>query len=105
MKENCWEFMKCGRESGGLRVEELGVCPAAIEKDLDGINSGKNAGRCCSAISGTLCTGRKQGDFTQKVLGCIKCKFYIKVFLEEKDEDYKSPLEVIKILEERKKHK
>ncbi|MGD0283853.1 MAG: two-CW domain-containing protein, partial [Dissulfurispiraceae bacterium] len=25
---NCWEFKKCGREMGGVNIEQLGVCPA-----------------------------------------------------------------------------
>jgi len=27
-KLNCWEFKKCGRQPGGPKVAELGVCPA-----------------------------------------------------------------------------
>jgi len=30
-KKNCWEFMKCGREPGGVNAIELGVCRAATE--------------------------------------------------------------------------
>ena len=26
---NCWEVKKCGREPGGAKVAELGVCPAS----------------------------------------------------------------------------
>ena len=29
MKKNCWEYKKCGREVGGAKVKDLGVCPAA----------------------------------------------------------------------------
>jgi hypothetical protein len=25
---NCWEFKNCGREIGGIKVKEMGVCPA-----------------------------------------------------------------------------
>lgn len=28
-KLNCWEFKKCGRETGGLKIKEMGVCPDA----------------------------------------------------------------------------
>jgi hypothetical protein len=28
VKENCREYMSCGREPGGARVHEYGVCPA-----------------------------------------------------------------------------
>jgi hypothetical protein len=37
--------MKCGREPGGEKSEELGVCRAAVEGSYDGNNFGKNAGR------------------------------------------------------------
>jgi len=30
-KKNCWEVMNCGRQTGGTKVSEMGVCPAAIE--------------------------------------------------------------------------
>lgn len=26
IEKNCWEFKKCGRETGGSKVKELGVC-------------------------------------------------------------------------------
>ena len=45
VKLNCWEFMKCGRQPGGEKVDELGVCPASIEPRTDGTNSGKMGGR------------------------------------------------------------
>jgi len=82
-KQNCWEFMKCGREPGGSRVKKLGVCPAALELRADGINCGKNGGRACWAIAGTFCQGKVQGTFAQKLCNCIKCEFYKKVVLEE----------------------
>jgi hypothetical protein len=37
---NCWEFKKCGREPGGHKVEELGVCPATTDKEFNGVNKG-----------------------------------------------------------------
>lgn len=73
---NCWEFKKCGREDGGTRVRELGVCPAAVHKEADGLNGGKNAGRICWAVAGTLCGGKKQGTFAQKEATCLACNFY-----------------------------
>ena len=47
MKLNCWEAMDCGRHKGGKKVDELGVCPASLEKRLDGVNGGVNGGRSC----------------------------------------------------------
>ncbi len=29
MAKNCWDFKSCGREQGGTKAAELGVCPAA----------------------------------------------------------------------------
>jgi hypothetical protein len=83
MKQNCWEFKKCGREPGGSNVDELGVCPAATETKVDGIHGGKNAGRCCWAIAGTLCGGVEQGTFAVKSRNCMECEFYKNLQKEE----------------------
>jgi hypothetical protein len=82
-KQNCWEFKKCGRELDGLKAEELGVCPANIEKKVAGVNSGKNGGRACWALAGTLCGGKIQGTFATKLQNCRNCKFYQLVTAEE----------------------
>jgi hypothetical protein len=80
---NCWEFKKCGRNPGGTKVVELGVCPASIETRTDNINRGKNGGRACWAISGTLCGGKVQGTFATKLTNCMQCEFYQQVGSEE----------------------
>ncbi len=82
-KLNCWEFMRCGRQPGGERVDELGVCPASIESRTDGMNSGKMGGRSCWAITGTFCDERIQGEFASKMSDCVHCKFYRRVAHEE----------------------
>ena len=82
-KLNCWEFKKCGREPGGSDTEELGVCLAAEEKSYDGVNGGKNGGRYCWALTGTLCGGEVQETFVKKLNDCQKCNFMTKVWLEE----------------------
>jgi hypothetical protein len=74
-KPNCWEFMKCGRQPRGERVATLGVCPAATEKKLDGTHHGKNAGRACWAVAGTLCEGSRG---LKKTTGAGS-EFYVKV--------------------------
>lgn len=76
---NCWEFKRCGREPGGANVHELGICPAAIAKNCDGIHGGICGGRACWAISGTLCNGRLQGTSASKLKNCLKCDFYQQV--------------------------
>ena len=73
---NCWEFMKCGRELGGDKVNELGTCRAASDKRFNEINSGVNGGRICWAITGTFCGGEIQGTFAKKLGCCTKCNYY-----------------------------
>jgi hypothetical protein len=82
-KLNCWEFHRCGRQPGGEKVGELGVCPAAIEAKLDGLHGGKNGGRACWVVAGTLCGGRERGIFAAKYRDCLKCPFYRQVMEEE----------------------
>ena len=82
-KQNCWEFKKCGRETGGIKVAELGVCPASGETRINGTNSGKNGGRSCWVVSGTLCGGKVQGTFATKLGNCLACEFYKLVTKEE----------------------
>jgi hypothetical protein len=84
-KQNCWEHERCGREPGGARVDELGVCPAATCDEADGINSGHMGGRICWAIAGTLCGGLVQGSFAEKLTTCLSCPFFKKVMNEEGD--------------------
>ncbi len=82
-RQNCWEYKKCGREPGGAREHERGLCPAALETRTDGINGGKNGGRVCWAVAGTLCGGEVQGSFCQKLGNCMRCDFFDKVLFEE----------------------
>ena len=68
-KQNCWEFMKCGRERGGAKEQELGVCPAVTDVSSHGLNDGENGGRICWAI-------------IDKPL-CLQCEFRYKVMADE----------------------
>jgi hypothetical protein len=83
LKQNCWEFKKCGRQPGGHRVAELGVCPAATEQLLDGSHGGRNAGRACWVVAGSLCGGKIQGTYAAKLLNCWRCEFMNRVKQEE----------------------
>jgi hypothetical protein len=85
-KLNCWEYKKCGREPGGLKEKELGVCPATTDIRLDGVHSGKNSGRTCWVVAGTLCEGKVQGSFAKKETACTLCDFYKTVLMEEKND-------------------
>lgn len=82
-KTNCWEFKKCGREPGGIKSKELGVCPASLATAVNGVNSGTNGGRICWALTGTLCGGKVQGTFAQKLANCCECEFYKMVRQQE----------------------
>ena len=62
---NCWEFKSCGREAGGAQVGPLGACPAFPKN-----------GRNCCRVAGTLCAGKVQGTFAQKLGNCLACDFY-----------------------------
>lgn len=63
--KNCWEIRKCGREQGGARATELGVCPAYPDR-----------GHSCWLVAGTLCGDEVQGTFAPKELNCLKCEVY-----------------------------
>jgi hypothetical protein len=76
---NCWEFMNCGREVGGRRVAEMGVCPAAVASRLDGVLGGTNGGRCCWIVAGTFCKGKPQGTFARRYASCRQCDFFRRV--------------------------
>lgn len=75
--------MGCGREPGGERTHELGVCPAADMTDHTGINGGKNAGRFCWYVAGTLCSGNVEGTYAAKFESCLKCPFLREVVMQE----------------------
>ena len=81
-KANCWERKKCGREAGGARAAELGIC-AAASANMNALNGGNHGGRICWSVAGTLCGGEIQGTFAQKVANCMACEFYLEVKREE----------------------
>jgi hypothetical protein len=82
-KLNCWEFKRCERQPGGRKAAELGVCPAAVDERLHGVHGGKNAGRACWVLAGTMCGGKVQGTFAQKYDNCESCEFFRTVKEEE----------------------
>lgn len=84
-KQNCWEYMKCGREPGGENARKLGICPAAEDTSYSGFNQGINAGRLCWLVAGTFCGGKVQGAFAEKRVSCKQCDFYQRVHAEEGD--------------------
>ena len=82
-KKNCWEVLKCGRGPRGVKEHELGLCPAATETKVNGLHGGINGGRVCWAITGTLCTGKVQGEYAEKIKECTSCEFYKQTHKEE----------------------
>jgi hypothetical protein len=81
-RKNCWEVIKCGREPNG-KNQDLGVCPAAVPGEYDGINNGKYGGRFCWSLAGSFCKGAIQGSVAKKLKTCEDCAFYILVNNEE----------------------
>ncbi|EGY24307.1 methyl-accepting chemotaxis (MCP) signaling domain protein [Desulfovibrio sp. A2] len=61
----CWEFKKCGREKGGPKEKEMGVCPAWPDH-----------GFSCAGVTGTFCGGKIQETFAKKIGNCAKCDFF-----------------------------
>lgn len=82
-KLNCWEFMRCGRQSGGEMSSSKGVCPVCTENRLDGVHGGENAGRACWAVAGISCEGKATGTFVSNDEACISCEFFNLVRKEE----------------------
>ena len=80
--KNCWQVIKCGREPNG-RNENLGICPAAIPGEHDGINNGEFGGRFCWNLAGSFCKGAIQGSIAKKLGNCQECNFYVLVSKEE----------------------
>lgn len=82
---NCWEVKGCGREPGGQRAEEFGVCPAATAREYNGNNRGINGGRYCWRVAGTLCQRAREAGETEegKRNKCATCSFHLQVLEEE----------------------
>ena len=88
MKKNCWEVMECDWQPDDIKKDKLGVCPAVEDSRFNGLHGGKNAGRTCWMIAGTLCGGKVQGTYAQKYKSCIECEFY-KLVKKEEGLDFK----------------
>jgi hypothetical protein len=96
-RKNCWEYKKCGRERGGANVDELGVCPATVEDRLDGTHGGKNGGRACWVVAGSMCGGKVQGTFAQKYGNCVLCDFF-KSVEEDEGNNFSSCIELLEYI-------
>jgi hypothetical protein len=97
-KQNCWEIKKCGRQAGGNKVKELGECIAAKETRVNGVHGGKNGGRVCYALAGTLCGGKVQGTYASKLANCMQCEVY-KLILKEENTNHKNTTQILALIE------
>jgi len=68
--------MKCGREPGGEKVDELGICRATADELFNGANGGKNGGRICFAVAGTFSNDVAQCSCLGKLASCKDCSFF-----------------------------
>ncbi|MBF0563721.1 MAG: hypothetical protein HQK89_00605 [Nitrospirae bacterium] len=82
MKENCWQFKRCGREPGGHNVKSHDVCPAAANEKTDGVNNGDNGGRNCWTMAGSF-SGKNTCTAYGNLISCMFCDFFKKVEKEE----------------------
>lgn len=82
-KPNCWEFMKCGKEPGGVNAGKSGACPVAKEALADGLNGGINGGRICWIIAEKYCTEEIKCSGLHRKSSCYSCEFRYKVTIEE----------------------
>jgi hypothetical protein len=80
-KLNCWQFKNCGRESGGLLAECLGVCPVSVAAKYDGENGGQAGGRVCWKVTGACL--RCESAATGLGKPCHECPFYVRVSYEQ----------------------
>ncbi len=71
MLKNCWEITKCGRETNGARVDELGECAASKE----------GLGHSCWAFVGaSVCNAKIQKDSARNGNDCLTCEVYRRYF-------------------------
>ena len=82
-KNNCWEFMKCGKGPMGDNIDKSGVCPVADETSAHDLNKGVNGGRICWIIAEVCCNNKIQCSDLQRKSSCFSCEFRYKVTQEE----------------------
>jgi hypothetical protein len=71
--------MACGREPGGIRADQEGICPAAQNSRYQGINGGQASGRFCWTEPDTNC----KKFLEESDGGCMLCSFFTRVLHEE----------------------
>lgn len=85
-KMNCWEYFKCGKDVQSKQEDETKkVCNVSITQNINHVNSGRNAGRICWDITGSLCDTFEKGDMIYKEKKCETCEFKALVEKEERE--------------------
>jgi len=82
-KLNCWEVIKCGRQPGGNRASDAGICPVSIHNEYDGVHGGDKAGRACWSVEGRRTNRDTRQSFSQTFSDCKTCAFFQQVKQEE----------------------
>ena len=82
-KLNCWEFMKCGKEEHGEKLNGSGPCPVSVESSAHGLNGGVNGGRICWVITDILHQCDVNCSHVHHKSSCFSCEFRYKVTAEE----------------------
>jgi hypothetical protein len=101
MKVNCWEYKRCGREPGGKNAGKAGVCPAVTSERLHGTHGGKNSGRVCWVVAGTMCGGAVEGSFAKKYDDCRACDFY-RLVEDEEGSNFLITIDLLRSLKDKK---
>ena len=82
-RSNCWEIMNCGLGPNGGTAAASGLCPAASDTSSDGFNRGRNGGRICWEIAGTLSGAEVHCPFAAECFTCLSCDVFQRVQREE----------------------
>lgn len=93
---------QCGRQPGGSRARQEGVCPASTLMAVNGTNGGVNGGRACWALTGTMSGphDKVQGVFARDLSSCYACRFYEQVMSEE-GVRFEGTVQIVKKLRDR----
>ena len=85
---NCWEFMNCGMEPGGIFAATNGPCPVA-EQALN--KNGDPGGRpCWEIMPGSSRSIRHTCRFTRK--SCHECPYYQRIQIEEQADRFEETI-------------
>lgn len=75
-RQNCWEFWEYDLRKSLTESPTCRKCPAVVDMRLDGVHGGRNAGRACWVVPGTLCGGELHGEYQEKKKTCMSCDFF-----------------------------